>query len=107
VIADRPTLVVLARIAGTKSPAELAQVQPDAYGLDVTWDAWCRRSEALAGRSAGQPDLAAEARRHAIALASTAMGRPVSAREAAAWTFGRDARIAPDRRPPVKKEAIR
>jgi hypothetical protein len=97
VIADRPTLAVLARIAAAKSLAELAEVQPDAYGLDVTWEAWCRRSEALTGRTAEVPDLAAEARRHAMALASIALGRRVAAREAAAWIFGRDARLAPDR----------
>lgn len=95
--ADRSTLAILARIAAARTSAELADLYGDAIALDVTFDAWTARQSALEGSVEGPPDLAAEARRHAIALASIALGRRVAPREAAAWTFGRDARLRPDR----------
>lgn len=94
---DRATNATLARIAAAKSAAELSDLYGEAIARDVTFEAWAARRTALEGSVDGAPDLASEARRHAIALASIAAGRRVSAREAAAWTFGRDARIAPER----------
>lgn len=94
---DRATNATLARIAAAKSPDDLADLYGEAIAHDVTFEAWTARRTALEGSVDGAPDLAAEARRHAIALASIAAGRRVAAREAAAWTFGRDARIAPER----------
>lgn len=95
--ADRLTLALLARISAARTDAELADLYGEAIGLDVTFEAWMARRAALDRAIAGPPDLAAEARRHSIALASIALVRRVDAREAASWTFGRDARLGASR----------